>query len=276
MKYSIIPSFILLGILAFTACKKQVDAPVYNDQPVIEAYLQAGNIPVVKISHQAASTDQVVYSVDNLDSLQVILKYKDNSYLLKGMGNGTYTDSALVVQEGEEYDIEFLYNKQKTSAATRIPNKPAGFTQSVAEISVRKIDSTTTFTPGSGGGFSMPDPIELSWVNDDHSYFVVVVKNITENPVLIRDTTNARFRVTTFRNEPSIINSLQIREQQFQYFGRHLILLYRLNPDYAKLYDDNSNSSQNLTNPSTNIVNGVGIFTGISADTLIVNVKEVN
>jgi hypothetical protein len=45
-------------------------------------------------------------------------------------------------------------------------------------------------------------------------------------------------------------------------------------PDYASLYSENSTSSQNLTNPSTSIVNGYGIFTGLNADTLYLNVLE--
>jgi hypothetical protein len=42
----------------------------------------------------------------------------------------------------------------------------------------------------------------------------------------------------------------------------------------AALYSDNSNSSQNLSNPTTNITNGLGIFTGISSDTLYLQVKQ--
>jgi hypothetical protein len=50
------------------------------------------------------------------------------------------------------------------------------------------------------------------------------------------------------------------------------LILYHLNADYAALYNDTGNSSQNLTNPTTNIENGLGIFTGINADTLLLNV----
>jgi hypothetical protein len=60
----------------------------------------------------------------------------------------------------------------------------------------------------------------------------------------------------------------------FQYYGTHRIILYHVLPDYATLYDSNSTSSQNLSNPSTSILNGYGIFTGLNSDTLFVEVTE--
>jgi hypothetical protein len=192
-------------------------------------------------------------------------------YYLTSVGGGIYSDSSLIIKEGVQYTLQFLYNNKVVSAVTTIPNIPKDYTQSVTEISVQKIDENTTFTPGS---FQMNDPIELKWNNQDNAYFMVIVENMEANPTLIRDTTDSRFQVRSFRNEPAIINSYAMRDQQFQYFGRHMLTLYRLNPDYAALYNDNSNSSQNLTNPTTNITNGLGIFTGISSDTLYLQVNK--
>ena len=101
---------------------------------------------------------------------------------------------------------------------------------------------------------------------------MIVVQNIETDPELIRDTSDDRFPSRVFRNEPSVINEYKINQGQLLYFGRHILLLYHLNPDYATLYAADDNSSQNLKNPSTNISNGFGIFTGISADTLYLDV----
>jgi hypothetical protein len=75
-----------------------------------------------------------------------------------------------------------------------------------------------------------------------------------------------------FRNEPTQSNQYEIQFMNFQYLGKHRLILYHLNADYSELYKDNGNSSQNLTNPITNIENGLGIFTGLNADTLLLNV----
>jgi hypothetical protein len=54
----------------------------------------------------------------------------------------------------------------------------------------------------------------------------------------------------------------------------HAVILYKLNPEYSTLYDDSGNSSINLKAPYSNITNGLGIFTGMNADTLYLNVKK--
>lgn len=269
-------TFLLItgSILFFAACEKDEYAPTYNDWPVIEGYLFAKKFASVKVSRQVSSSDYIQESTDNIDSLNLTITSDGSVYQMSAVGGGVYENRALIVQEGKEYVLKFVYNKKEVNAITTVLSIPKDFTQSKNEISVTKIESTPTFTPGS---FPVQnDPIELKWDNPDNSYYMVVTQNIEDTLVLIRDTTNERFAVRVFRNEPSVTNQLEIRDMQFTYFGMHLLLLYHLNADYATLYNDNSNSSQNLTNPSTNITNGYGIFTGISVDTLLLNVTEAN
>ncbi len=269
-------TFLLVAssVLYFAACRKEEYAPTYNDWPVIEGYLFANNFASVKVSRQVSSTDNIEASTDNIDSLNLTISSDSEVYQMIPVGDGMYENKALIIQEGKQYELKFIYNKKEVTAITTVLSLPQNFTQSEDEISVTKIDSTFTFSPGN---FPVQnDPIKLKWDNPDNSYYMVVTQNIEENPVLIRDTTNERFAVRVFRNEPSVTDQLEIRDMQFTYFGTHLLLLYHLNPDYATLYNDNSNSSQNLTNPSTNITNGYGIFTGISVDTLRLKVTEAN
>lgn len=77
-----------------------------------------------------------------------------------------------------------------------------------------------------------------------------------------------------FRKEPERADSSALNSREFSYFGTHRVVLFHLNVDYASLYDDASTSSLNLTNPTTSIENGYGIFTGISTDTLYIDVLE--
>ena len=85
--------------------------------------------------------------------------------------------------------------------------------------------------------------------------------------------TNAR-PGNRFKKTPTNSSEAEVRAMEFQYYGKHRIILYHVLPDYAKLYEANSTSSQNLSNPSTSIVNGYGIFTGLNSDTLYLQVKE--
>jgi hypothetical protein len=93
-----------------------------------------------------------------------------------------------------------------------------------------------------------------------------VIENIESNPEAINEGTETPARI--FRNQPTQSNSYEIRAMLFNYYGKHHLKLYHINPDYAVLYDTGSNSSQNLFSPATNISNGVGIFTGMAGKTL--------
>ena len=250
-------------------CDKNKDKITYNDIPVIEGYLQAGGFTAVKIKHQVpfSSSTQVLGDVDSL-TVQI---YKNTNIMeLKRADTGTYSDTN-IVREGDTYTLKFIYNNKQVSATTTIPAKPTGYTQSATTMQIKKI------TSGSfpSGGFTQPSPVDLSWDNADRSYYMVVVKNVESNPELIFDTTGIGSPPSNvFRNQPTTKNSFSINSNQFQYFGKHQIILYHLNPDYAALYNTNGTSSQNLTTLSSGITNAEGIFTGITADTLFLQVNK--
>ena len=106
----------------------------------------------------------------------------------------------------------------------------------------------------------------------------VVIENIEDNPEFVNDLLaefqangNARrfFQIT----EPEIsdfyaINALRDLTQ----FGTYRIIVYRVNPEYAALYETAGTSSISIASPPSNIENGLGIFTGVSSDTVYLEV----
>jgi hypothetical protein len=118
---------------------------------------------------------------------------------------------------------------------------------------------------------TFPDPVELNRSNANHDYYIIVVQNIESSPVPT-DTVNENRQA--FRTEPIQSNTYKLQAMQFKYYGTHNIILYKLNPEYAALYNDNGSNSLNLTSPESNINNGWGIFTGINADTLHIEVTK--
>lgn len=258
----------MIGLaLSIFSCKKE-EAPVFVDSPVVESYLKPGDSLSVTISRQVAFATNAIYSSENLDSLSVSVTINNNDYLLSPQGNGIYK-SNYIVQEGDEYRLHFMFNGQAVSASTTIPSQPSNYSISATTLSIPQMNSSNI------GNFTMPDPVELNWDNNDGSYYLVVVENIETNPTPIRDTTGGDGPPDrVFRNQPTTSNTYEIRAMQFQYYGTHRIILFHLNPDYAFLYSDNNSSSQNLSTPQTAITNGLGIFTGINADTLMLEVTQ--
>ncbi len=129
-------------------------------------------------------------------------------------------------------------------------------------------------TSTSGPPTEMQEPVTLRWVNGDDSYYIVVIENIETTLDLIRDFGDTTTAPHIFKKLTTTSSGLQLRPQEFQYYGKHRLILYHVLPDYASLYSQNSTSSQNLTNPSTSIMNGYGIFTGLNSDTLNFTVRE--
>ncbi|MES2397725.1 MAG: DUF4249 family protein [Bacteroidota bacterium] len=259
----------ILSLFVIAGCEKE-EASEFTDSPIIESYLEPGNYLNVKISRQIPFTSDVNYSSDDINNLAINVVYNNGSHTLTSLGNGLYVDSSLIVTEGVQYDISFVYNEKNVKAYTKIPSKPQNYTQSVTQISIERMDGT--FGPPTG---TMPDPVELAWDNTDGSYYIVVIDNIETTLDPIRDFGDNAPPGNRFRKSPTAVPSTEIRAMEFQYYGTHRIVLYHVLPDYASLYDDNSTSSQNLTNPSTSIVNGYGIFTGLNSDTLFIEVKEL-
>lgn len=270
---SIKKSFLLLIVIVSSfvvSCTKETTSN-FTDYPIIEAYLEPNSPFSVVITRQIPFDEEVLYAADDIDNLAIEVLYNNQVFTLTPLGGGQYVDSSLIVAEGDSYNLSFAFDSRAISAYTYVPSKPEGFTQSVTEIYIEAIDSSSG--PPTGG-FTQPDPIELNWENSDNSYYLIVVENteLTLDP--IRDFGDADPPGNRFKKSPTNSSLEELRSLEFQYFGMHRIILYHVLPDYATLYDENSTSSQNITNPSTSIVNGYGIFTGLNADTLYVDVIE--
>ncbi|MFZ1677519.1 MAG: hypothetical protein WAT91_09605 [Saprospiraceae bacterium] len=264
-----LPMFIsLLLLMCFVSCRND-EVSEFTDSPIIESYIQPGDYARIKITRQIPFSSEVTYSSDDINNLNIEFVLNQDTYTFKPLGDGLYIDSSLVVSEGDNYVLSFQFNSKNVIAYTYVPQKPKNVKQSASTISIERISSGTF--PSFG---SMPDPVEISWDNADNSYYLIVVENIESTLDPIRDFGDNAPPSNFFRKQPTTSASEQIRPLEFQYYGTHRIIIYHVLPDYATLYDQNSTSSQNLTNPSTSIVNGYGIFTGLNSDTLWVEVKE--
>lgn len=227
---------------------------------VVESYINPGNEIQVKIKKQIVfdGDDAGGGFIENLDVRiqnngvweNLIYKY-DSIYILENTE----------VEAGDVYEIAFEYNEKTITAETTIPNRPEDFESS----------SSTIYITQMGPGSEPSEPEQLTWTNPDLDYHMVVVESIDEDAELIFDTDDEH-PPRAFRNAPVQNDEQELSPRSFTYYGRHRVILYRLNPEYAALYEDLGSSSLDLVAPPSNIENGLGIFTGINADTLYVNV----
>ncbi|MFN8345910.1 MAG: DUF4249 family protein [Spirosomataceae bacterium] len=288
-KYNSILTVLLLGVGGWLilACTETNRVIYSNQKPVVEAFLAPGKpinlklTTVIGYSEEADAPDSVSRPIDG----QTIRINVSNGevFTLKSLGEGLYESAAnQLVKFGLTYTLDFTYNDLPISATTTIPTRPTGFTLSRTIIYRSKIDLSS----GTSGGFRPPGssaedriPIEASWNNATKEYHFVALISAETAPesivILPTDTSNPFPFARRFNNEPTTASVSQIQPQSFQYFGKHYAVLYRLNPDYAALYKSGGTTTQNISTPPTSITNGLGIFTGVNADTLIVNVYKI-
>lgn len=256
----------ILTIFSFTSCQKSDDVN-FEDLPVIEAYLSPGKNISVKISQKTPYEGTVDTTSTEFDHLAVYVVYGNKKYQLIPIGEGVYTDtlSVLPVFPDSIYTLQLVYHDLPVSSTTVIPLKPTDVTLSDSVISMYQIDPDDP--PN-----SQPDPVEISWTNTDESYYLVTVECLEANLVpIIKDSVPTN---DIFASQPVTNSELSIQPMMFRYFGKNRIILYHINPEYSIFFMRQASNSQSFEEPPSNIENGLGIFTGINADTLYIRIIQ--
>ncbi|MES2455996.1 MAG: DUF4249 family protein [Bacteroidota bacterium] len=260
IKKYIMPGLAVL-LLLFCSCKKEADLSI-SQYPVVEAYLHPGREVRVRLTQQKGPTDTAAYGLP-LDGMAVSVSDGATSRILTEDKPGIYLlkDSTFVKGSGV-YSLRFDYQGKTVSATTVMPSKPELLSISATELAV------ADFVFGGPRPDELPT-VKLSWSNPESKSHLVFFKYLEPAKVAI----NSFFTRDTLSNVE--INAVQagfidVQQMNFRYLGRYRVVLARVNEEYTELLNGSGNSSQNLTNPPTNVKNGFGIFTAIQTDTLAV------
>jgi hypothetical protein len=267
-----------LGIGLFTSCDKDNASIPGGAKAIVEGYLIPNQPITIKVKKEIAYSEDVTNVETFISGLNITVTGDGKTYLLKPFQDTLYiSDENVRLKVGVTYSLSFTYNGKVVSASTIIPTKPTGLASDLASVVRTRQVITTT------GGFARNvdgnQEVNLTWSNPNNEFHFVVADNIEVKPDLIitlpttSSTTVNNFQ-RRFRSQPVQGVTTTLRSQQFLYFGKYNIVLLKVNPDYAALYNTSGTTSQNISTPPTTITNGLGIFTGINADTLKFTVKE--
>jgi len=237
---------------------------------VVSAFLYQGEV-VQEIQLTSTlplgSTDTVAPPVN---SAIVELIKEGNRYSLiqtsENPGYYHYEGNELTVSPGDLFKIEVMYDGILAYGNTVVPNKPENVSLSATTLQIPEI------TIG-GGGFPNIDEysILLSWDNFDASYYYVVIDNLEEDPEpIFEDLPFGQFM--SFISSPSKTAEYSINTMSVVYYGDHRAILYKVNQEYADLYESRQQDSRNLQEPLTNMVNALGVFSAFASDTVFFNV----
>nr|WP_068888311.1 DUF4249 family protein [Pedobacter panaciterrae] len=255
---------VVLAVFFLFSCKK--DSSLDNDytRPVVEGYLVPGKSVLVKVYYQKYLDDTISLGFPVTDLKLKISDGAKTVELTEGAdGNYAYGDTTFVA-ENKTYSLSFSYNNKIISSQTTVPNKPAGFvtSDSLQKVPVMDFGTTpATFVP-----------ITLSWNNTNGGHYMMILKNTENSRTSINPRNNGSYRDSEVILGQ--VSSFQTQQMTFNYLGNYRVLLFHINKEYSDALNNNGGSSLNLTNPYTNIVNGLGIFTSMQTDSLNLRVYQ--
>jgi len=266
-------------LLVLSACTDE--SPLVPDDSLVmlRAYLFAGQ-PVTEIRLTAAlplgSEDSTAPTIDDA---QVTLTKDGGRYLLEPTsgrpGFYHYAGSDLVVETGDEFGIEVAYYGKLATATTTVPPAPVQIGANPEELVVEPLGSGGF---GFGRGF-MDDTtaIQVTWQNDDGGSYYVALENVETDPEPIDDFSDdfpggGQFERVRFVSIPVSNEEYRITGRSVTYYGRHLVTVYRVNPEYVDLFLTRNQDSRDLNEPLTNVAGGLGIFTAFNSDSTFIEV----
>jgi hypothetical protein len=280
MKRLVITIF-FAGLLV-SGCTDETPFAPSEDDLVVRAYLYAGEpVEDIQITSTLPLGSQETVAPPVNDAQVTLLKNGREYVLVPSAGNSGYyhyAGSDLVVESGDEFEIRVAVNSRQVTAITTVPFPPNHVQTSSTELLLP--DFSTRPGPGSGigPGGRLDDStrfIILNWQEDATALFYVVVENAEENPEPVSSFPGmgegGMRRRLVF--PPTNHNEFRITLADISYYGKHLAKIYRVNQEYADLYQSRNQDSRDLNEPLTNIEGGLGVFSAFASTAVEFNVK---
>jgi len=264
----------IVMLIILSGCTKEVITGDSNiDVPVVEAFLEPGKNISVQLSKMIPFIEGGSTGSFNLESEELHIDYNGTDYLLSPVAGkpGEYrsSDTNLVAVTGGLYNLFFDYNGIKVTSTTSIPSPPTniGLSSTILEVDPDVVGPNATV-----------DPMIVSWDNPDNAYHVIIVEYMESiyDPISVNLSSDSFSKFKKIATEPILDNTYELNTRQhLVFFGTYSITIYKVQEEYVNLYENIGQSSLNLTEPLTNIINGLGIFTGINSDTLNLETIEI-
>ena len=256
--------------LASLACDSDLGfVPPDPDTFVIQAFLFSGE-PVTAVSVSG------VLPVD-ADSTEVPALISDAQITLieDGVrydvvptageaGTYNYPGTDLDVEVGDVFQLEVTYGNRSATAQTVVPSPPTGLFLSADSLIV------PDFGGGRGGrgvgGGLLASGVTARWSNPSNELHFVVIDNVQLNPTILPTTEIFSRFAARIVQRPTAADSSTVALLTLTHFDNHRLKLYRINTEYADLYEGLNQDSRDLNEPPSNIRGALGVFSAFSAD----------
>lgn len=259
---------------AAPACESDLAfAPEAPDTFVVQAFLFAGE-PVTGVTVTGVlpiDADSTTLAAPIADARIAIIREGMRFDLVPTEGEPGryhYPGDDLMVAVGDVFALEASHGGRTATAETVVPVPPKGLSLSAAVMAPPQFGVR-------GGGFQpeADDALVARWENSASALHYVVVDNIEADPAPFAESPFGGAFARRFVQPPTAGDSALVGARSLSYFGRHRVKLYRVNEEYADLYEGLNQDSRDLNEPPSNVRGALGVFSAFSADSAFFEVR---
>lgn len=266
---------IIYSLSLFVAACGNIDesAPKF----VIEGFIFAGEtVDDIRIKEQIGISEP-----DSIERLitdaQVILIKDGESYpLVYAEDSYQYLGDDLSVETGDLFRLEATVDGRMAYAETVVPEPTSGLSISEPELVVPPIVLSFGLLQQLNELF-FTARLTAKWDNPNNDLHFIVVEPVASEPDSIFPTGFPQEGIdflSSFKFAPQAleIDTFSIIGIALENYGRHRAKVYRVNQEYADLFDNPDQDSRDLSVPPSNVVNGFGIFSAFAADSVFFDI----
>lgn len=256
---------LLVAPACLPACSDTIAGPEGDArQVVVEAFLFAGEpVDDVRLTETVPLGEDPALAPTVDDAVVTLVRGTERWVLSRRdePGGYGYPGDDLEVREGDLFRIEVEAFGRTATGETVVPAPPVGVELDKDRLEVPEI------TPGSfDPGVLQSLRITVTWENPDAGMHFVDVEGLDPGAESIfpgfTGGRAGRFRI---RSAPTEEAFHTISLPQLEHLGSHQAIVYRVNREYADLYNNRVQDSRDLNEPPSNIRGGLGVFSAFNS-----------
>jgi len=271
MKHILVLSTLIL--FCFACSETSITDPKF----VIEGSIFAGEpVTDIRIKEQVGIDEPDSLERLIADAAVVLIKDGEIFRLLYENGFYKYFGNDLTVQSGDLFRLEATVGDRTAYAETIVPEPTQGLTISDAQMVVPEIVLSFGLLEKLTELF-FNVRLTARWDNPNDELHFIVVEPVVNDfdsifPPGFPQSGIDFLSEFKFAPEALDIDTFSIIGIAFETYGRHRAKVYRVNQEYADLFNNPEQDSRDLTSPPSNVVNGFGIFSAFATDSVFFDI----
>ena len=265
-------SIITIILLIMSGCTEDSPTIPQSDLIVVRGYIYAGEpVDDIQLTSTLPLGSEETQAPPINDAQVSLIKAGQQYDLVSSAGDSGYyhyDGNDLKVETSDLFKIQVKYEDQNIFGTSEVPEAPKDVTISGSTL---KFPDFETMKELRMQGVSM-DSIRktmmliVNWQQEEDALYYVLVENVEKDPVAFEPQFGKPPR--EFISQPTARGEFTVNAMMMTHLGKHIVKVFRVNQEYADLYQSRNQDSRDLNEPLTNIEGGLGVFSAFNCDSL--------